>query len=290
MRPAGADAFGDRPQRYPDDDAEAVQSPPHHGSDEPPARGSRRGGLCPRGKSTCEPIRPVCLEGDWRLTRQGRDEGHARPFAPLVGPRRRSAHQTRRGQGSRTPVPAPPWRGHDSRSGDEEHRRSHGNRSVARPRVLQGDARRGESAADPRGRLRDRSRRGQANHPPRGRTAGAHRPADLCHARHGAVPPENGVDATTVYRISENDFPDALGLMRRGEVRLVINTPTNSTGARRDGYMMRRLAVDLNIPFIATVQAAEAAVQAIEEFSTGDLAVVPLQEYRRTSAKRAAKL
>src|SRR5207245_2789470 len=95
---------------------------------------------------------------------------------------------------------------------------------------------------------------------------------------------ENGVDATTVYRISENEFPDALGLMRRGEIRLVINTPTNSTGARRDGYMMRRLAVDLNIPFIATVQAAEAAVQAIEEFSTGDLAVVPLQEYRRIAA------
>src|SRR5436309_2970162 len=101
---------------------------------------------------------------------------------------------------------------------------------------------------------------------------------------------ENGVDATTVYRISENEFPYALGLMRRGEIRLVINTPTNSTGARRDGYMMRRLAVDLNIPFIATVQAAEAAVQAIEEFSTGDLAVVPLQEYRRTAAKRPAKL
>jgi len=101
---------------------------------------------------------------------------------------------------------------------------------------------------------------------------------------------ENGVDVTTVYRISENESPDALGLMRRGEIRLVINTPTNSTGARRDGYMMRRLAVDLNIPFIATVQAAEAAVQAIEESSAGDLAVVPLQEYRRTAAKRAAKL
>src|SRR3989441_1144251 len=101
---------------------------------------------------------------------------------------------------------------------------------------------------------------------------------------------ENGVDVTTVYRISENESPDALGLMRRGEIRLVINTPTNSTGARRDGYMMRRLAVDLNIPFIATVQAAGAAVQAIEESSAGDLAVVPLQEYRRTAPKKAAKL
>jgi len=101
---------------------------------------------------------------------------------------------------------------------------------------------------------------------------------------------EHGVDATTVYRISENESPDALGLMRRGEIRLVINTPTNSTGARRDGYMMRRLAVDLNIPFIATVQAAQAAIQAIEESLEGDLEVVPLQEYRRAAAKRAAKL
>ncbi|TLZ80538.1 MAG: ATP-grasp domain-containing protein, partial [Methanobacteriota archaeon] len=101
---------------------------------------------------------------------------------------------------------------------------------------------------------------------------------------------EHGVDAMTVYRISENLSPDALGLMRRGEIRLVVNTPTNSTGARRDGYMMRRLAVDLNIPFIATIQAAEAAVQAIEEARAGDLQVVPLQEYGRAARGKRSKL
>ena len=101
---------------------------------------------------------------------------------------------------------------------------------------------------------------------------------------------EHGVDTTTVYRISENLSPDALGLMRRGEIRLVINTPTNSTGARRDGYMMRRLAVDLNIPFIATIQAAEAAVQAIEEARAGDLEVVPLQDYGRAARRTERKL
>jgi carbamoyl-phosphate synthase large subunit len=101
---------------------------------------------------------------------------------------------------------------------------------------------------------------------------------------------EHGVDATTVYRISENLSPDALGLMRRGEIRLVINTPTNSTGARRDGYMMRRLAVDLNIPFIATIQAAEAAVDAIEEARSGDLTVAPLQEYGRAARRKKPKL
>jgi carbamoyl-phosphate synthase large subunit len=101
---------------------------------------------------------------------------------------------------------------------------------------------------------------------------------------------EHGVDATTVYRISENLSPDALGLMRRGEIRLVINTPTNSTGARRDGYMMRRLAVDLNIPFIATIQGAEAAVEAMEEIRSGDLDVAPLQEYGRAARRKGPKL
>src|SRR2546428_10616560 len=101
---------------------------------------------------------------------------------------------------------------------------------------------------------------------------------------------ENGVDGTTVYRISENEFPDALGLMRRGEIRPGINTPTNSTGARRDGDMMRRLAVDLNIPFISTVQAAAAAGPAREECSTGDRAVGPPQEHGLKAAKWAAKL
>jgi carbamoyl-phosphate synthase large subunit len=101
---------------------------------------------------------------------------------------------------------------------------------------------------------------------------------------------EHGIDATTVYRISENQSPDALGLMRRGEIRLVINTPTNSSGARRDGYMMRRLAVDLNIPFIATIQAAEAAAEAIEETRVGDLRVESLQAYARSSRANKTKL
>jgi len=77
--------------------------------------------------------------------------------------------------------------------------------------------------------------------------------------------------------------------MRRHEIRLVINTPTSSSGARRDGYMMRRLAVDLNIPFITTVQAAEAAVDAIAEARAGDLGVRSLHSYVR-STRRGARL
>jgi carbamoyl-phosphate synthase large subunit len=101
---------------------------------------------------------------------------------------------------------------------------------------------------------------------------------------------EHRVEATTVYRISENQSPEALGLMRRGEIRLVINTPTNSSGARRDGFMMRRLAVDLNIPFLTTVQAATAAAAAIEEAKRGEFDVRSLQDYRLSVATGDTKL
>ncbi len=101
---------------------------------------------------------------------------------------------------------------------------------------------------------------------------------------------EHGVDATTVYRITENQSPEALGLMRRGEIQLVINTPTSTTGARRDGYMMRRLAVDLNIPFITTVQAARAAAEAVQEVRKGHLGVRSLQSYARSARRSSANL
>jgi len=86
-----------------------------------------------------------------------------------------------------------------------------------------------------------------------------------------------GVDAATVFRISDHGSPDALSLMRKGDVQMIVNTPTEASGARRDGYMMRRLAVELEIPIFTTMQGARAAVMAIEsalrsEMTVNDLA------------------
>ena len=75
---------------------------------------------------------------------------------------------------------------------------------------------------------------------------------------------EAGIPVETVFRVSEKNVPDALSVMREGRVKLIINTPTESSGARRDGYMMRRLAVELQIPFFTTMEGAEAAVEAIK--------------------------
>ena len=76
------------------------------------------------------------------------------------------------------------------------------------------------------------------------------------------------VEVTTVYRINERKHPDALDLMRRGDISFIVNVPTISGGAVRDGNMMRRLAVELNIPFVTTIRGARmetAAIRALIE-------------------------
>jgi carbamoyl-phosphate synthase large subunit len=88
-----------------------------------------------------------------------------------------------------------------------------------------------------------------------------------------------GVPVETAWRISEGRGPDAIDLMRKGEIKLILNTPSQSRGARRDGYMMRRLAVELQIPFITTMPAAAAAVHAIEAVRDGRLKTKSVAEY-----------
>ncbi|MCH2358573.1 MAG: carbamoyl-phosphate synthase large subunit [Candidatus Poseidoniales archaeon] len=74
---------------------------------------------------------------------------------------------------------------------------------------------------------------------------------------------EHGLEVEIAYRIAEKQHPDALDLMREGRIQLVVNTPSRSGGAVRDGNMMRRLAVELNIPFVTTMSGARMEVEAI---------------------------
>ena len=72
-----------------------------------------------------------------------------------------------------------------------------------------------------------------------------------------------GLEVQTAYRIAEGRSPDALDLMRQGDIQLILNTPSKSGGAVLDGNMMRRLAVELNIPFVTTLSGARMEVEAI---------------------------
>jgi carbamoyl-phosphate synthase large subunit len=90
---------------------------------------------------------------------------------------------------------------------------------------------------------------------------------------------ENGIEAETVWTINEPYSPDALDLMRRGKIDLIINTPKPGKGPKKDGHAMRRLAVELIIPFITTIPSAHAAIEAIKSLREKKYDVKSLNKY-----------
>ncbi|GIF71460.1 carbamoyl-phosphate synthase large subunit [Asanoa siamensis] len=76
--------------------------------------------------------------------------------------------------------------------------------------------------------------------------------------------------------------PDAVTLIRNGEIALIVNTPQGSgASARSDGYEIRSAAVTADIPCITTVPGAAAAVMGIEALIRGEMTVRPLQDLHR---------
>ena len=70
-----------------------------------------------------------------------------------------------------------------------------------------------------------------------------------------------GVPVTRLNKIAEGS-PHVVDWIERGEVGLVVNTPSGS-GARADGHEIRRAAVAKGIPCLTTLPAAASAARAI---------------------------
>jgi carbamoyl-phosphate synthase large subunit len=88
-----------------------------------------------------------------------------------------------------------------------------------------------------------------------------------------------GVPVEKILKLSEGS-PNVVERIEAGEVDLVINTPTGS-GARADGYEIRRAAVARGIPCITTMSGASAAQRAIRAARSGEVSVISLQELHR---------
>jgi len=89
-----------------------------------------------------------------------------------------------------------------------------------------------------------------------------------------------GLKVEVVRKVSEG-APNILDRMRLGEVDLIINTPTGGRKQLSDGYYIRRSAVDLGVPYITTISAAFAAVNAVEAIVRRELSIRSLTEYHR---------
>jgi carbamoyl-phosphate synthase large subunit len=87
-----------------------------------------------------------------------------------------------------------------------------------------------------------------------------------------------GMTVELVHKVAEGYRPNVVDLMKRNEIALLFNTPEDGR-ARKDSYLIRRTAVNHNIPYYLTVDGAQAAIGAIEALLKGEHQVRSLQEY-----------
>lgn len=88
---------------------------------------------------------------------------------------------------------------------------------------------------------------------------------------------EDHVKIDRIKKISQGS-PNIKEAMLNGEINLIINTPSGKQSAD-DGYYIRRLAVELGIPYVTTLAGARAALTAIEKVREGEVRVKSLNEY-----------
>ena len=85
------------------------------------------------------------------------------------------------------------------------------------------------------------------------------------------------IDVDIIRKVSQGS-PNIRDAMLNGEVAFLINTPSGKQSAD-DGYIIRRLAIELGVPYVTTIAAANAVLKAIEEARNGELTVKSLNEY-----------
>ena len=88
---------------------------------------------------------------------------------------------------------------------------------------------------------------------------------------------EDYVNINTIRKVSQGS-PNIRDAVVNGEIDLIINTPSGKQSAD-DGFYIRRMAVELGIPYVTTLAGARAVLNAIEHVKEGDIGVKSLNEY-----------
>ena len=92
---------------------------------------------------------------------------------------------------------------------------------------------------------------------------------------------DNGVENTLVYWPSEEGQPQALDMLHKKAIDLVVNIPKNlTTGELSNGYKVRRAAIDLNIPLITNARLASAFINAFCTLDINNIAIKSWDEYK----------
>jgi carbamoyl-phosphate synthase large subunit len=101
---------------------------------------------------------------------------------------------------------------------------------------------------------------------------------------------ENGVKAEITLKVSEGR-PNVIDEIINRRIHFIINTPSGKRG-KTEGFLIRRAAVDHNIPYITTIKGAQAVVKAIESIKKAGMdgvTVKSIQEYHEEIKKEEEK-
>ncbi len=98
-------------------------------------------------------------------------------------------------------------------------------------------------------------------------------------ATHGTarVLRRNGVEVGLIYSIGKGR-PTIHDYVKNNAVDIIINTPTGYSH-RSSEQLIRRMAIEYNIPIFSTISGAAAAVNGIDALRRGEFSVSPIQDY-----------
>lgn len=93
-----------------------------------------------------------------------------------------------------------------------------------------------------------------------------------------------GIEVKEVRKLKEGE-PNILQVIKNREVDLVINTPTKGNDSHRDGFVIRRTAIESNVEVITSIDTAKALVEVTKEMSSRkdlkEIKVYPLNLIQR---------
>ncbi|ABL64655.1 carbamoyl-phosphate synthase large subunit [Chlorobium phaeobacteroides] len=89
---------------------------------------------------------------------------------------------------------------------------------------------------------------------------------------------DNGIECKKVFKVGEEGRPNIFDIIKHGKIDFVINTPRGEK-ALHDEEAIGAASVLSNVPFVTTIEAAEASVQAIDCIRRQEFGVKSLQEY-----------
>lgn len=72
-----------------------------------------------------------------------------------------------------------------------------------------------------------------------------------------------GISNETVYRLDDVREPKMSRIIREEKLSMIINTPTMRSGSIKDGFRIRRMSVQRNIPIITNARLADAVIRSV---------------------------